>query len=57
MKYIIGKFNEIMYAEYMLDYTIWEYLRNEKKVKEFEEKFDEYDREENPHYHHLLRRR
>jgi len=56
-RYIIGKFNEIMCAEYMLDYTIWEHLRNEKIIKEFEEKYDEYDLEEDPLYHRHIKKR
>ena len=40
----------------MLDYTIWEYLRNDKKIKGMEKEYDDYDLEENQIYHNLLKR-
>lgn len=30
-------------CEYMLDYTLWCYVRNEKKIDQMKEELDEYD--------------
>lgn len=44
------KFNEICSAEYMLDFTIWCYVFNEKKIEEIKKSMDPYYLEDDPTY-------
>ena len=47
---ILRKFYEINMCEYMLDYTIWCFVRSQKKTDKLKQELDEYDLQEDQEY-------
>lgn len=48
--YILQKFTKLMMCEYMLDYVIWCFVKNQKKIDHIVDNTDEDDLEDHEQY-------